>query len=291
MYEGTSVALITPFTREDEIDEEGFRNNISYVIDGGVNSIVVCGTTGESSTLSFDEHKRLIEIAIEYSTVPVIAGTGSNSTAEACELTKFAADAGADACLLVTPYYNKPNKAGLIKHFETIMNVADVDIILYNIKSRTCLNIDAELMYELSKYPAIVGVKEASGDLNQISKIIELTKDEEFFVISGDDSLTLPIMALGGIGVISVAANVVPSLVASLTNAMLSGDIEEARKYHYKLMPLVRALFLETNPIPVKKAAEMIGLAAGHLRLPLGSLSPENEAILERELKKLGLLG
>ncbi|MHC1625579.1 MAG: 4-hydroxy-tetrahydrodipicolinate synthase [Methermicoccaceae archaeon] len=290
MYEGTSVALITPFTKDDKLDEEGYKNNISYVIGGGVSSIVVCGTTGESCTLSFEEHKKLIELAVEYSSVPVIAGTGANSTKEACELTSFAADAGADACLVVTPYYNKPNRAGLIRHLESIMSCADIPIILYNIPSRTCLNIDAELMYELSKYPSIIGVKEASGNIEQVSRIIELTKDEEFFVISGDDALNLPIMSLGGIGVISVAANVAPSLVSSLTSAMLNDNLDEAKKIHYKLMPLIRALFLETNPIPIKKACEMIGLAAGNLRLPLAELKHENQQILERELRRLALL-
>lgn len=290
MFEGASVALITPFTRDDRVDVKGLKANISHVIEGGVSSIVPCGTTGESATLSFEEHKEVIQVAVEHSTVPVIAGTGSNNTKEAVELTSFAADVGAHAALVITPYYNKPNPKGIIEHYETIMDACDIPIVLYNIKSRTGLNIPPELMAELASYPAIIGVKEASGDLNQISRIIEMTQDEDFFVISGDDAMTLPIMALGGIGVISVVANIAPSMVSALTQSMLKGDYAEARRLHYTLAPLVRAMFLETNPIPVKKACELMGLAAGHLRLPLAELSPENEDILRRQMESLGLL-
>jgi len=290
MFEGASVALITPFTKDDRVDVKGLKANISHVIEGGVSSIVPCGTTGESATLSFEEHKEVIQVAVEHSTVPVIAGTGSNNTKEAVELTSFAADVGAHAALVITPYYNKPNPKGIIEHYETIMDACDIPIILYNIKSRTGLNIPPELMAELASYPAIIGVKEASGDLNQISRIIEMTQDEDFFVISGDDAMTLPIMALGGIGVISVVANIAPSMVSALTQSMLKGDYAEARRLHYTLAPLVRAMFLETNPIPVKKACELMGLAAGHLRLPLAELSPENEDILRRQMESLGLL-
>ncbi|MHC1588454.1 MAG: 4-hydroxy-tetrahydrodipicolinate synthase [Methermicoccaceae archaeon] len=290
MFEGASVALITPFTKDDRVDVKGLKANISHVIEGGVSSIVPCGTTGESATLSFEEHKEVIQVAVEHSTVPVIAGTGSNNTKEAVELTSFAADVGAHAALVITPYYNKPNPKGIIEHYETIMDACDIPIVLYNIKSRTGLNIPPELMAELASYPAIIGVKEASGDLNQISRIIEMTQDEDFFVISGDDAMTLPIMALGGIGVISVVANIAPSMVSALTQSMLKGDYAEARRLHYTLAPLVRAMFLETNPIPVKKACELMGLAAGHLRLPLAELSPENEDILRRQMESLGLL-
>jgi len=289
MFEGASVALITPFTKDDKVDLEGLKRNIDYVIEGGVSSIVPCGTTGESATLSFEEHKEVIRTAVEHSSVPVIAGTGSNNTAEALELTKFAADVGADAALVITPYYNKPNPQGLIKHYEAIEK-CDIPIVLYNIKSRTGLNIPPDLMAKLASHEGIIGVKEASGDLGQVSRIIELTRDEDFFVISGDDALTLPIMALGGIGVISVAANIAPSMVASLTSAMLEGRYDEARNAHYKLAPLVRALFLETNPIPVKRACELMGLAAGHLRLPLAPLTEEHDAMLQAQLKELGLI-
>lgn len=289
MFEGASVALITPFTKDDRVDLEGLKRNIDYVIEGGVSSIVPCGTTGESATLSFEEHKEVIRTAVEHSSVPVIAGTGSNNTAEAQELTRFAADVGADAALVITPYYNKPNPQGLIKHYEVIER-CDIPIVLYNIKSRTGLNIPPELMAELASHEGIIGVKEASGDLGQVSRIIELTQDEDFFVISGDDALTLPIMVLGGIGVISVAANIAPSAVSSLTSAMLEGRYDEARRVHYQLAPLIRALFLETNPIPVKRACELMGLAAGHLRLPLASLSEEHDAMLRAELGRLGLI-
>ncbi len=290
MFEGASVALITPFTKEDRIDVEGFKRNITHVIEGGVSSILPCGTTGESATLSFEEHMGVIRVAVEHSTVPVIAGTGSNNTKEAIELTKFAANVGADAALVITPYYNKPNPRGIIKHYEAIMDACDIPIVLYNIKSRTGLNIPPELMAELAAYSAIIGVKEASGDLGQISRIVEMAQNEDFFVISGDDAMTLPVMALGGIGVISVVANIAPSMVAALTDSMLKGEYDKARRLHYTLAPLVRAMFLETNPIPVKKACELMGLASGQLRLPLAELGRENEAILRVQLEASGLL-
>ncbi|MHC1592526.1 MAG: 4-hydroxy-tetrahydrodipicolinate synthase [Methermicoccaceae archaeon] len=290
MFEGASVALITPFTKEDRVDVEGFKRNITHVIEGGVSSILPCGTTGESATLSFEEHMEVIRVAVEHSTVPVIAGTGSNNTKEAVELTKFAADVGADAALVITPYYNKPNPRGIIKHYEAIMDACDIPIVLYNIKSRTGLNIPPDLMAELASYSAVIGVKEASGDLGQISRIVEMTRDEDFFVISGDDAMTLPVMALGGIGVISVVANIAPSMVAALTDSMLKGEYDRARKLHYELSPLVRAMFLETNPVPVKKACELMGLASGHLRLPMAELGEENVATLRVQLEAVGLL-
>ncbi|MHC1636460.1 MAG: 4-hydroxy-tetrahydrodipicolinate synthase [Candidatus Methanospirareceae archaeon] len=289
--EGVYPAIITPFTKDDEIDKEGLRRIVEYTEEGGVAGIVPCGTTGESATLSHEEHKRVIDIVVECARVPVIAGTGSNSTREALELTKYAEDAGADACLLITPYYNKPNTRGLKEHFKKIASSVDIPIVLYNVPSRTGLNMAAEVVAELAKEENIRGIKEASGNIKQIAKIIELTAGLNFAVISGDDFMTVPIMSLGGKGVISVAANVVPREVCEMVEAMLKKDYDKAMELHYKLFPLFEALFLETNPIPVKKAMEMIGLPAGHLRPPLGEMSKDNEEKLRKVLEDLGLLG
>lgn len=290
MIEGVLPALITPFTKDNEIDRGGLRQNIEFLVENGVSGVVPCGTTGEAATLSIQEHEKVIEYAVEFSTVPVVAGTGSNNTTEALELTKFAQDAGADAALLITPYYNKPNDRGMLAHFKTIADAVDIPIILYNVPSRTGINLKPELVAELAKISNIVGVKEASGSLDQITKILELTKGEDFVVLSGDDGLTLPIMALGGVGVISVVANVAPKLVVSMVEAFQRGDMVEARKLHLALAPLIRAVFLETNPIPIKKAVELIGLPAGHLRLPLAPISEDNERKLRAALNDLGLM-
>ncbi|MCL7476221.1 MAG: 4-hydroxy-tetrahydrodipicolinate synthase [ANME-2 cluster archaeon] len=290
MLDGVLVALITPFTQDDVIDTDGVRSNIDFLAKKGVSGIVPSGTTGESATLTFQEHKDLIELTVDYSPVPVVAGTGSNSTAEALELTKFAADAGADAALLITPYYNKPNDEGLFRHFTRIADNADIPQILYNVPTRTCINLKPEVTARLARHPNIIGIKEASGDLKQISDIIELTRDEDFVLFSGDDAMTLPIMELGGVGVISVTANIVPEKMAAMIAAFNKGDRTEAKRIEKELLPLIDALFLETNPIPVKRAAELIGLASGHLRLPLAPLSPENEVRLIAELKAIGAL-
>jgi 4-hydroxy-tetrahydrodipicolinate synthase len=290
MIRGVLPALITPFTKDNMVDKEGLQQNIDFLIQNGVSGIVPCGTTGESATLSIEEHEHVIEIAIECSTVPVIAGTGSNNTTEALELTRSAMDAGADAALLITPYYNKPNDRGMLAHFMKIANEVDIPIILYNVPSRTGINLKPEVVAELAKERNIIGVKEASGNLDQVTRILELTQDEDFEVISGDDGLTLPIMAIGGAGVISVVANVAPKLTVSMVEAFRNGNMEEARRLHLKLAPLIRAVFLETNPIPIKKAVELIGLRAGDLRLPLASMSDDNERKLTNALKNLNIL-
>lgn len=290
MIEGVLPALITPFTKDNRVDKDGIRQNIEFLIDGGVSGVVPCGTTGEAATLSIKEHEKVIEYAVEFSSVPVVAGTGSNNTIEAIELTKFAHDAGADAALLITPYYNKPNDSGMLKHFHTIAEAVDIPIIIYNVPSRTGINLKPELTAELAKVSNIVGIKEASGSLDQITRIIELTKDEDFSVLSGDDGLTLPILSIGGTGVISVAANVAPKLVVSMVEAFRSGDMGRARELHLALAPLIRAMFLETNPIPVKKAVELIGLPAGNLRLPLAPISADNEKKLKVALNDLHLI-
>lgn len=287
-FEGVFTALITPFAKDNEIDKEGLRKVVEHAIEGGVSGVVPCGTTGESATLSSEEHRTVIEMVVEYSKVLVIAGTGSNNTREAVVFTHHAEAAGADAVLVITPYYNKPNRNGLIKHYEKIAAVAEIPIILYNVPSRTGLNMTADVVAELANIPEIVGIKEASGNLEQVAEIIQLTEDQDFFVLSGNDMLTLPIMTLGGRGVISVTANVVPRMMSDMVKAMLKEKYSDARVLHYKLMPVFKALFLETNPIPVKKAAEIIGLIeTEEVRLPLGKLSWENEDELIKVLKDI----
>ncbi len=292
--EGVYPALITPFTKDDEVDKEGLRRLVEYVVEGGVAGIVPCGTTGESATLSHKEHEEVIDVVVDCSKVPVIAGTGSNSTKEAVEFTKHAADAGADACLLITPYYNKPNVKGLKEHFKRIGDSVEIPLVLYNIPSRTAQNVSAGTMVELaSEIANIKGVKEASGDLKQVGAIIRSVAERglDFTVVAGDDFLTLPIMSLGGKGVISVAANIAPREMTEMVAAMLKEEVEKAKEINIRLFSLFEAMFLETNPIPVKKAAEMMGLvAAGGVRLPLGALSEGNEEKLRKVLEGLGMV-
>jgi 4-hydroxy-tetrahydrodipicolinate synthase len=291
--EGVYPALITPFTKTDSVDEGGLRRLVEFTIEGGVSGIVPCGTTGESATLSHEEHKNVIEVVIDASRVPVIAGTGSNNTHEAVELTKHAADAGAAACLLITPYYNKPNVTGLKAHFKRIGDAVDIPLILYNIPSRTGQNISAQTQIELAaEVPNLKAVKEASGDLKQVGTIIQMAAERglDYAVVAGDDFLTLPIMSLGGKGVISVAANIVPRAMSEMVHAMFGGDLEKAQEICLRLYPLFDAMFLETNPIPVKKAAELLGLPAGTVRLPLAPLSESNVEKLHAVLKGLGMV-
>lgn len=290
MFEGVLPAIITPFTKADTIDKTGLQQNIEFVENGGVSGIAACGTTGESATLSTAEHMELIDIAVDCAKVPILAGTGSNNTAEAIELTKHAEDAGAAGALVISPYYNKPNKAGLIAHFKAIADAVEMPIVLYNVPSRTSQDMPLDAIIELAKVDNIVAIKEASGDLDKVSQIIENTMDEDFNVISGDDGLTMPITCLGGSGVISVVANVVPEKMVKLVNATNEGDLRTARQIHYEIAPLIRALFTETNPVPVKRAVELIGLNTGHLRLPLAPISSENEQTLISCLKGLGCI-
>ena len=272
MIEGIIPALITPFSSnaDQEIDLDGLRANIDSLIAAGVHGIVPCGSTGESATLTFEEHERVIEATVDCvnGRVPVIAGTGSNNTKEALRFTKAAKDSGVDAVLVISPYYNKPNRSGLIKHYTALAD-CDIPVVLYNVPSRTGQNVLPDIVAELAKHPSIVAVKEASGDISQISRIIELTQDEDFIMLSGDDAMTLPLMALGGKGVISVAANVVPTQMVALYTALKNGDYASAREIHYKLSPVFSAMFIETNPVPVKYAAGKLGYAAGSVRLPL----------------------
>jgi 4-hydroxy-tetrahydrodipicolinate synthase len=284
-FEGVYCAMVTPFTNKDEINVEGMRSNIEYLQKGGVAGLVPCGSTGESSTLTHDEHKQLIDVTIDAASVPVIAGTGSNSTSEAIELTRHAQDAGAEASLQIVPYYNKPMKSGLIKHFGSIAEACDIPLILYNIPGRTGINMDPETISTLAhEHNNIAAVKEASANFSQISDIIKLTQDLDFCVISGDDGLTLPMMALGATGVISVTGDIFPKPMGQLTQFCLDGNFEKAREVHYRLAPLFKALFIETNPIPIKKACDLLGLAGGPLRLPLTSMAEPNVAKLKATL-------
>jgi 4-hydroxy-tetrahydrodipicolinate synthase len=287
MFEGVLPAVITPFRRNlsMDLDLEGLASNIEFLIENGVHGVVPCGSTGESATLSFEEHETVIEKTIDVvnGRVPVIAGTGSNNTAEAVRFTKAAKDLGADGVLVISPYYNKPNRSGLVKHY-TILADLDIPVIVYNVPGRTGQNLPPDLVIELARQPGIVGVKEASGDIGQISRIIEGTLDEDFQVISGDDNLTFPILALGGNGVISVAANVEPGRMVAMFEAFCEGDFETALDLHYELSPLFRSMFIDTNPIPVKKAVELRGMAGGPVRLPLDELDSEKTVRLREVL-------
>ncbi len=291
MFKGSMVAIVTPF-KNGKVDEKKLRDLIDFQIKNKTSAIVPCGTTGESATLSFQEHDRVIEITIEQvkKRVPVIAGTGSNSTEEAVMLTKHAAKAGADASLQVSPYYNRPTQNGLYAHFKAVADAVDIPIILYNIASRTGVNIEPQTIARLaSDCKNIVAVKEASGNLDQMSRIKHLC-GKNFDLISGDDSLTLPLLSIGGAGVISVVANIVPSDVASMVSEFEKGDIKKAQELHYKLLPLVKAMFLETNPIPVKTAMGLLGLCNPDLRLPMCVMKNENLNLLKKALKGYGLL-
>ncbi len=291
MFEGVLPAIITPFFRDSNmsLDLDGLESNIESLLQRGVHGIVPCGSTGESATLTFEEHETVIAKTVEVvdGRVPVLAGTGSNSTAEAMRLTRSAKDAGADGALIISPYYNKPNRSGLIKHFTKLADL-DLPIVIYNVPGRTAQNLQPDLVAELAEHPNIVGIKEASGDITQISRIIEETQDEDFSVLSGDDAMTLPILAIGGAGVISVAANIVPELMVEMYESFSAGDLAHAHDLHYILSPLMRAMFIDTNPIPVKKAVELIGMAAGPVRLPLDELDAARTEILKGVLANYG---
>lgn len=291
MFKGSIVAIVTPF-RDGRVDEAKLRDLIEFQIKNGTAGIVPCGTTGESATLSFEEHERVIEITVEQAKkrVPVIAGTGSNSTEEAIMLTRHAAKMGIDGSLQVSPYYNRPTQNGLYAHFRAIAESVDVPIILYNIASRTGVNIEPETMARIAQdCRNIVGVKEASGNLEQMARIKALCGDK-FALISGDDGLTLPVLSIGGIGVISVVANVAPKDVADLVAEFEKGNVGKARALHYKLLPLIKAMFLETNPIPVKTAMGLLKMCNPDLRLPMCPIGADNLEKLKKALKDYGLL-
>ncbi|MCD6408340.1 4-hydroxy-tetrahydrodipicolinate synthase [bacterium] len=290
MFSGSIVALITPM-KNGKFDRESYEKLIEFHIEKGTSAILTCGCTGEPATLSMEEHKEVIKYTVEVvnKRIPVIAGTGSNNTAEAIELTQFAEKTGADASLIITPYYNKPTQKGLYQHYKKIAESVSIPIILYNVPSRTGISIQPETVSALSEIKNIVGIKEASGSLDQVSKIIKLCP-EDFVVLSGDDSLTLPIIAVGGKGVVSVAANIVPDKVAEMVKSALENDWEKARKLHLELFPIFKILFIETNPIPVKTALGIMGMITPEWRLPLTPPSEENFEKIKKTLIECGVI-
>ncbi|MBE3085600.1 MAG: 4-hydroxy-tetrahydrodipicolinate synthase [Bacteroidetes bacterium] len=290
MFKGAMVAIVTPF-KNGQVDEKALRELIEFQIANGTDGIVPCGTTGESATLSHEEHDRVIEITIDAvkKRVPVIAGTGSNSTAEALRLTKHAYEAGADGALIVCPYYNRPTQEGLYQHFKTIAESVPIPLIPYNIPSRTGVNLMPEMVAKLAKIKNIVGIKEASGSIKQMSDVINLCGDD-FAVLSGDDIFTLPLMVMGGAGVISVISNVAPADMAGLVDAFAAGDMVRAKALHHKMSELIDALFIEVNPIPVKAALALMGKIKYEYRLPLCKMAEANFEKLKRVMVNYALI-
>ncbi|WP_457568437.1 4-hydroxy-tetrahydrodipicolinate synthase [Desulfurobacterium sp.] len=290
MFEGIHVAIPTPF-KNGKVDEEALREHIEFLIEGGVSGIVPCGTTGESATLSYEEHEEVIAITIEQvkGRVKVIAGTGSNSTKEAIELTAYAKKAGADGALLITPYYNKPNQEGLYLHFKAIADAVDIPVVLYNVPGRTGVNMLPETVARLADIENIVAIKEATGSTNVATEIVNLCGDK-IEVLSGDDLTFYPLLAVGGKGVISVTANLVPDRMVKMYRAFADGDIEEARRIHLDLYPLHKIMFIDTNPIPVKTALSMMGRMEKEFRLPLCPTTPEKERAIRKMLEEKGVL-
>jgi 4-hydroxy-tetrahydrodipicolinate synthase len=290
MFSGSLVAIVTPF-KNNKLDERAFGDLIEWQIANGTNGIVPCGTTGESATLTHEEHHRVVKLAVEIAKrrVPVIAGAGSNSTDEAISLTKHAEEAGADGALLITPYYNKPTQEGLYRHYKAVAEAVEIPQILYNIPSRTGVNMLPATVARLAVMKNIVGVKEGSGSVQQASEIAQ-TCGDRLTVLAGDDALTLPMMAVGAKGVITVTANVMPKEMAQLVASFLAGRIDEARQLHFRLSPLFAALFFETNPIPVKEALGMMGKIDPGLRLPLCAMGTDNRNQLSRVMKEMRLI-
>ena len=292
MFEGVHTALVTPFREDDgSLAEAALRELVERQVAAGVDGIVPCGSTGESATLSHAEHRRVVEVVVEAvrGRVQVIAGTGSNNTQEAIELTRHAKEAGADGALLISPYYNKPTQQGIVEHFAMIARECGFPLVVYNIPGRTASNILPETMARLAAVEQIVGVKEACGDIHQMARSIAAC-GSEFAFLSGDDALTLPLLAIGGHGVITTVGNLVPAEMAELVRAFRGGDVERARSLHYRILPLIDAIFCETNPIPVKAAVAMLGLVPERIRLPLTPISGENRERLRVLLKEFGLL-
>jgi len=290
MFKGSIVAIVTPF-KNGKFDEKALEDLITWHISEGTNAIVPCGTTGESSTLDYDEHYRVIEVAVNVvnGRIPVIAGTGANSTDETIMMTEKAKKLGADGALLVTPYYNKPTQEGLYRHYKKVAEAIDIPIVLYNVPSRTGVNMLPGTVARLAEINNIVAIKEATGDMKQVSEVIRLCGDR-ITLISGDDFTTLTLMALGGKGVISVSANVAPRDVSDMCRAWEEGNIEEARRLHFKLEPLNQAMFIETNPVPAKTALGMIGKIQEDCRLPLCAMSDSNKERLKKILINQGFL-
>jgi 4-hydroxy-tetrahydrodipicolinate synthase len=290
MFNGAISALITPF-RDGMVDDPALRELVEWEIQSGVDGVVPCGSTGESATLTHAEHERVIKLVVEQTRgrVPVIAGTGSNSTAEAIRLTAFARETGADAALLLSPYYNKPTQEGIYRHYKMIAASVDLPLIVYNIPGRTASNILPETFARMCDIKQVVGIKESSGSLDQCSDILRLCGNR-LTLLSGDDSLTLPLMAIGARGVVSVATNVAPSQMHEMAAAALAGDFERARRIHFKLLPLIRALFQETNPIPVKQACAFMRKCTPEMRMPLTPMSQAASDRLHAVMKELALI-
>jgi 4-hydroxy-tetrahydrodipicolinate synthase len=290
MFKGAIVAIVTPF-KNGKVDEGKLRELIEFQIANGTDGIVPCGTTGESPTLSHEEHDRVIEITVDAvgKRVPVIAGTGSNSTAEALRLTKHAHEVGADGALMVCPYYNRPTQEGLYQHYKFIAENVSIPIIVYNIPGRTGVNLLPDTLARLAKIPNIVGTKEASGSLKQMHDVISLC-GPDFAVLSGDDFFTYPLLCLGGHGIISVVSNVAPADMAGLVDAFAAGDLKKAKDLHFKMVPLIDSLFIETNPVPVKAALAMMGKIDYEVRLPLEKMSEGNYEKLKKVMITYGLI-
>ena len=290
MFKGSMVAIVTPF-KNGKVDEKALGDLIEFQIKSGTDVIVPCGTTGESATLSHEEHHRVVEFTVKAvnKRVPVVAGAGSNSTSETIDLANYAKKAGADAVLLITPYYNKPTQEGLYQHFKKVTDSVDIPVILYNVPGRTSVNMLPATVARLRTIKNIVGIKEATGDLKQISELIRLC-GRDFDVISGDDFTTLPMLAIGGVGAISVTANIVPGYAAAMFDNFFAGKMEEALKFHYKMEPLHWMMFIETNPIPVKTSLALMGKIAEEFRLPLCAMADGNKEKLRKALKDYGLI-
>lgn len=290
MFQGVFTALVTPF-RDGTVDERALHDLVELQIGAGVDGLVPCGSTGEAATLSHAEHRRVVEVVVAAARgrVQVLAGTGSNSTEEAVALTRHAKEAGADGALLISPYYNKPTQQGIVAHYAEVARQTAFPLVVYNIPGRTASNVLPDTLARLAEIEQVVGVKESSGSLDQMAHVIAAVPDS-FAVLSGDDSLTLPLLAIGGSGVISTSSNLVPAEMVELVRAFRAGDVERARALHYRLLPLFDALFVETNPIPVKAALALRGAILEELRLPLTRLSPASRERLQVVMKELGLL-
>ncbi len=290
-FKGAFVAIVTPFT-DGKIDEQELIDLIEFQIAGGTHGIVACGTTGESATMSHEEHHRVVELTIKTvnGRVPVVAGSGSNSTSESIALTGHAKEAGADGALVITPYYNKPSQEGLYRHFKAVAEAVDIPIILYNVPSRTGVNMLPATVARCARIPNIVGIKEATGDLNQVSEVIRLCPDD-FTVLSGDDFTALATVAIGGKGVISVTSNVAPADMAGMMEAALADDMAKARELHYKLFPLIQAMFIDTNPVPAKTTLALMGKIKGaNPRMPICEMSAETVEKMKQVISAYGLI-
>ncbi len=290
MFQGAFTALVTPFSG-GQIDVQALKNHVEFQIENGIDGLVPCGTTGEASTLNHEEHIEVVKITVKSAAgrVPVIAGSGSNSTAEALQLTKRVKEVGADAALMITPYYNKPTQEGLYQHFSSVAGKIDIPIVLYNVPGRTCVNMLPETVARLAAIPNIVGLKDATADLKQTSYTRQLVPDD-FVILSGEDTLVYPLMAVGGNGVISVTSNILPGEMAEMCRRFLDGDMTGAAELHHRLLPMCDALFVETNPIPVKAALAMMGRMENEFRLPLVPITDKGAAAVRSAITEFGLI-